>query len=117
MSESAPPAPPARRGRRAMARVAGIPVYARASMLLLAALVTVVYGEFARRELNVGHPLGYALGLLFVALLLGSLLLHELGHALTARRHGIGVRGITLELLGGYTEMDRDAPSARVDVL
>ena len=38
-------------------------------------------------------------------------------HALTARRFRIGVRGITLELLGGYTEMDRDAPSPRVDLL
>jgi Zn-dependent protease len=52
-----------------------------------------------------------------VVCLLGSVLLHELGHALTARRYGIGVRGITLELLGGWTEMDRDAPSPRVDAL
>jgi Zn-dependent protease len=37
-------------------------------------------------------------------------LLHELGHALTSRYYGIGVRGITLELLGGYTEMEREAP-------
>ena len=27
------------------------------------------------------------------------------------------MRGITLELLGGYTEMDRDAPTPRVDLL
>ncbi|MET0426166.1 MAG: peptidase M50, partial [Actinoplanes sp.] len=40
-----------------------------------------------------------------------------LGHALTARRFGIGVRGITLELLGGWTEMDRDAPTPRVEAL
>ena len=39
--------------------------------------------------------------------LLGSVLLHELGHALAARRYGIGVRGITLELLGGYVHLDR----------
>ncbi len=48
--------------------------------------------------------------------LLASVLLHELGHALVARRFGIGVRGITLELLGGYTELDRDAPSPQVEV-
>ena len=110
-------APTQRRGPRPVARVLGIPVYARASMLLLAALVTVVYGEYARAELSLAQPVGYALGLLFVALLLGSVLLHELGHALIARRFGIGVRGITLELLGGYTEMDRDAPTARADLL
>jgi Zn-dependent protease len=42
-----------------------------------------------------------------------SVLLHELGHAFVARRYGVGVRGITLELLGGFTEMDREAPSPR----
>src|SRR5690348_18474296 len=86
-------------------------------MLVLAVLVTVVYGGYVAEELGLVEPLAYAVGLGFVACLLGSVLLHELGHALTARRFGIGVRGITLELLGGWTEMDRDAPSPRVDAL
>ncbi|MFD1321805.1 site-2 protease family protein [Micromonospora sonneratiae] len=86
-------------------------------MVLLAVLVTVMYGEFVRRQLGLSQLTGYAIGFGFVVCLLGSVFLHELGHALTARRYGIGVRGITLELLGGYTEMDRDAPSPRVDLL
>ncbi|MEV4201880.1 site-2 protease family protein [Micromonospora globbae] len=86
-------------------------------MLLLALLVTVLYAEFARHQLALSQLAGYVIGVGFVVSLLGSVLLHELGHALTARRYGIGVRGITLELLGGYTEMDRDAPSPRVDLL
>ena len=98
-------------------RVLGIPLYANASMLILAGLVTVVYGNYVRTELGLVAPVGYLIGLGFVVCLLGSVLLHELGHALTARRCGIGVRGITLELLGGWTEMDRDAPSPRVDAL
>jgi Zn-dependent protease len=97
--------------------VLGIPVYVNGSMLLLAALVTAVYGNYVRAELSLPEPWGYLLGLCFVVCLLGSVLLHELGHALTARRFGIGVRGITLELLGGWTEMDRDAPTPRVDAL
>nr|WP_239132266.1 site-2 protease family protein [Actinoplanes durhamensis] len=87
------------------------------SMLLLAALVTVVYGNWVRAELDLPDPVGYLVGLAFVVCLLGSVLLHELGHALTARRYRIGVRGITLELLGGWTEMDRDAPTPKVDAL
>ncbi|MFI5495609.1 site-2 protease family protein [Actinoplanes sp. NPDC051859] len=86
-------------------------------MLLLAVLVTYVYGGFAQRQLGIAPPLAYAVGLGFVVCLLGSVLLHELGHALTARRFKIGVRGITLELLGGYTELDREAPAPRVDAL
>jgi len=110
---------PRRPGRpgRMVGRVFGIPLYVNASMLVLAALVTVVYGNYVRTELGLPGPVGYAIGLGFVACLLGSVLLHELGHAVTARRYGIGVRGITLELLGGWTEMDRDAPTPRIDAL
>jgi Zn-dependent protease len=46
---------------------------------------------------------GVAGALLFV----GSLLAHEAAHAVTARRRGIEVRGITLWALGGMTEMGR----------
>ena len=110
---------PPRRARsgRLVGRVLGIPLYLNASMLLLAGLVTVVYGGYVQNELDLPGPLSYVVGLGFVVCLLGSVLLHELGHALTARRYGIGVRGITLELLGGWTEMDRDAPTPRVDAL
>src|SRR5689334_8289321 len=110
------PRRPGRPGRQ-VGHVLGIPVYVNGSMLLLAALVTAVYGNYVRAELSLPEPWGYLLGLCFVVCLLGSVLLHELGHALTARRFRIGVRGITLELLGGYTEMDRDAPTPRVDAL
>jgi len=110
---------PRRVGRttRSIGRVLGIPIFVNGSMLLLAALVTVVYGNYVRAELDVPGPVGYLIGFGFVMCLLGSVLLHELGHALTARRYGIGVRGITLELLGGWTEMDRDAPTPRIDAL
>ncbi|KUL27971.1 site-2 protease family protein [Actinoplanes awajinensis] len=117
MDDSATQRPPAPGGGRPVGHVLGIPVHANASMLLLAALVTVVYGNYAQAELGLGQPWAYLVGLGFVVCLLGSVLLHELGHALIARRHGIGVRRITLELLSGWTEMDRDAPTPRVDAL
>jgi Zn-dependent protease len=100
-----------------LGRVLGIPIYVNASMILLALLVTIVYGGYVESQLGLPQPLGYAIGFGFVVCLLGSVLLHELGHALTAKSFGIGVRGITLELLGGWTEMDRDAPTPRVDAL
>jgi Zn-dependent protease len=99
--------PPVRRTGIPLGRVLGFPLHLSWTVLLLAALVTLLYGQFG----------SYLVGFGFVVLLLGSVLLHELGHAVTARRLGIGVRGITLEILGGYTEMERDAPSPRVELL
>ncbi|MGC5020096.1 site-2 protease family protein [Micromonospora sp. DT47] len=119
-SRTRAPRRPRRPGRRpglTVGRVCGVPLHLNVSMLLLTLLVTVTYAEFARDRLGMSPLAGYVIGLGFVVSLLGSVLLHELGHALTARRFGIGVRGITLELLGGYTEMDRDAPTPRVDLL
>ena len=44
-------------------------------------------------------------------LFFGSILLHELGHALAARREGIAVAGIDLFLFGGVMKMSRDTDS------
>ncbi|SCF17681.1 Zn-dependent protease (includes SpoIVFB) [Micromonospora chokoriensis] len=112
-----PPRRPDRRLGLNVGRVFGVPLHLNGSMVLLAVIIAVLYAEFAARQLDLPQISGYLIGFGFVVSLLGSVLLHELGHALTARRYGIGVRGITLELLGGYTEMDRDAPSPRVDLL
>lgn len=115
MEDSATQRTPAPAGGRPVLHVLGIPVHANGSMVLLALLVTVVYGNYASAELGLGQPWAYLIGLGFVVCLLGSVLLHELGHAVIARRNGIGVRRITLELLSGWTEMERDAPTPRVD--
>jgi Zn-dependent protease len=50
-----------------------------------------------------------------VLLLFGSLIAHELAHALVARRQGIGVEKIDLYLFGGLTQMSRDAASPGED--
>jgi Zn-dependent protease len=108
---------PERRPGLVVGRVLGVPLYLNPSVILLAALITLLYGNFVRTQLDLSPPASYLVGLSFVVFLMGSVLLHELGHALTARRFGIVVKGITLELLGGYTEMEKDAPNPRVDLL
>lgn len=99
-----------------LGRVFGVPVNLSVSLLVLAVMVAFWNGQLVHQQRPALPTLAaYGLGLAFVAGLIASVLLHELGHALTARRCGVGVRGITLELLGGYTELDRDAPSPRVE--
>jgi Zn-dependent protease len=45
----------------------------------------------------------------------GSILLHELGHAVVATRNGIGISSIQLWIFGGMARMDREADSAGVE--
>ena len=95
--------------------VAGVPVYLNATWLLLAGLLILMYGQLPSAA---GAGAGaYVMGGAFVLCLLLSVFLHELGHALTARRFRIEVHAITLDLFGGYTEMDARSPSARADLL
>jgi Zn-dependent protease len=116
--QAPPPPPPAMRpGGIRLGRVLGVPIYLRSSWLILAVIVVWLYGPVAERMLPQLSTAGaYSLAVVFVLCLLLSVLLHELGHAVTARHYGIGVRAITLELLGGYTEMESDSPSARSDL-
>ncbi len=44
-----------------------------------------------------------------------SLLAHEFGHAVAARRHDVGVIGLTLWVLGGMAKLTRQAPTPRAE--
>lgn len=55
-------------------------------------------------------------GVVGAALLFLSLLAHEMGHALVGRREGIGVRGITLTLLGGHTRFVTEPATAGAEL-
>jgi Zn-dependent protease len=98
-------------------RIFGFPLRLSASWAILSVFITFLYSDWLGDRAGLTGVARYALGLGFVACLMLSVLLHELGHALTARYYGIGVKGITLDLLGGYTEFDRDSPRPRVELV
>lgn len=101
------------RGSLRAGRIAGVEIFLHWTWLIIATLV--LLGFFA--QLNVEHPdLGDGLAVLLAALgtvvFFGSVLLHELAHALVARARGIEEQGITLYLFGGVTEADASSRTA-----
>jgi Zn-dependent protease len=87
-------------------RVAGIDVYVHATFLVVFLLFPDLFGGGPEAVLNV----------LLILALFGCVLLHELGHALMARRFGIGTRDITLYPIGGVARLERmpRAPGAEL---
>jgi len=53
----------------------------------------------------------YTVAVVSAALFSLSLILHELGHAIVARRHGIEISGIDLWFFGGIAKLSRDSRS------
>jgi Zn-dependent protease len=99
--------------------VFGIPVNINASWVLIYALITwtLAVGYFPR-QLPGLEPLAYwANGLLAALLLFASVLIHELSHSLIAIRNGLTVRGITLHLLGGVSQLEDEPPDPRTEFL
>jgi Zn-dependent protease len=82
--------------------------------LILFLLIFVLSGPF-RDTLHSSDGVAYLTTVISVLLLFGSLIVHELGHALVARREGIEVEEINLNLFGGLTRMSRDAASPGED--
>jgi len=83
-----------------LGRVAGIDLYLHPTFLLI--LLPGVFGG--------------GLSVLFIVALFGCVVLHELGHALMARKFGIETRDITLYPIGGVARLERmpRAPGAEL---
>ncbi|HEY7306610.1 MAG TPA: site-2 protease family protein [Bryobacteraceae bacterium] len=82
-------------------RFAGIDVYLHATFFLLILWVVVVHWIAGRSSQAV------ASGVVFVLVLFACVVLHEFGHALTARRYGIRTKDITLLPIGGVSRFER----------
>jgi Zn-dependent protease/predicted transcriptional regulator len=94
-----------------IARIAGIPVGVSPWWLAIVALITWTLGAsyFPEEVHGISSGASYALGLASALLLFASILAHEFGHAIVARRHGIAVEEIDLWLLGGVSRMHGEA--------
>ncbi len=93
-----------------VARIAGIPIRIGASVLLIIGIICFsLASQFLGGSDSAVSVIAFTT---FGALaFIGSILAHEFGHAMAARRHGIGTIEINLWLLGGVAKLDRQAPT------
>lgn len=98
-----------------LGRLAGIRVTMDLTVLLIAGVYTIALAEnrFPIEAPDVGTPAHWIAGAGFALLFFASLLVHEIGHALVAQDEGIGVRSISLWLLGGVAKLESAPASAR----
>ncbi len=102
-----------------LGRVLGFPVGLSPSWFIAFAFVTAL---LALRVYPLALPfqashLYWTMGALSGVLLFASVLVHELAHSVVARAFGIPVLGIRLFLLGGVSQITREASKARDEFL
>ena len=97
-----------------LGRIFGIRIGVNWSWLVVFALIlwTLASGIFPETNPGLSDGTYLALAIVAAVLFFVSLLLHELGHALQARRDGMEIEGITLWLFGGVAKFKGDFPSA-----
>ena len=99
-------------------RIAGIEIRVDSSWVVIALLIT--YSMYLRfsflyKDLSTGAAVGIAI--LAAVLFFGSVLVHELAHALVSRARGIRVQDITLFLFGGATRARVESRGPRDEFL
>ena len=92
-------------------RVFGIRIGASPSWFVVLFIFIYLASDYFRDVLGGSVTEAYIVAVAAVMLFFVSLVMHELGHALVARREGIGISGIDLWLFGGVAKMARDSTS------
>jgi Zn-dependent protease/CBS domain-containing protein len=94
-----------------LARVFGIRVGVSPSWFFVLFLMIYSLSGYFDDVLSGSRNTAYVVAVAGAVLFFASIVLHELGHALVARRNGIGISGIDLWFFGGIAKMEREADS------
>lgn len=102
-----------------LGRVAGIDIGVHWSWLFIYVLLTWSLGSTLFDEEFPGWTAGqrWLAGLITASLFFASILLHELSHAVMARRLGLPVHSITLFIFGGVSSLGREPDKPRDEFL
>jgi Zn-dependent protease len=94
-----------------LVRVFGIRIGASPSWFFVLFIFIYFFSDYFREVLGGSVTQAYVVAVIAAFLFFISLVLHELGHALVARREGIGITGIDLWFFGGVAKMSSDTQS------
>jgi Zn-dependent protease len=92
-------------------RISGIRIGASPSWFIVLFVLIYFLSGYFQDTLGGSQTEGFVVAVCSVLLFFASLVLHELGHALVARRGGIEIDGIDLWLLGGLARFRQDTRS------
>jgi Zn-dependent protease len=95
-----------------LARIFGIRIGVSYSWFLVLFFLIYYLAEYFHEVLGGSQTTIYFAAVIGAIGYFGSLILHELGHALAARRLGIPIAGIDLWFFGGVSQMRREPQSA-----
>ena len=98
-------------------KLAGFQVGLDWSWFILAVLIswTLASGVFPFYYPGLAPAAYWSMGVIAALGLFASIVLHELGHALVARRYGLPIRRITLFIFGGVAEMEAEPERPAVE--
>ena len=111
--EGSPPQQPAPAFRNGIqiGRVLGVPIIVQPLWFLIVVVIAASFGPTVENQVpSLSHTGAYAVSLVFVLLLYGSVLVHEISHVAVAKSLGMQVRRIVLQLLGGVSEVVEEHP-------
>ena len=95
-------------------KIAGIEIGVHWSWLFIFALITWSFASGILEEFfpEWSDAQRWGVGVLVAVIFFASILLHELSHSLVAKAKGIPVKGITLFVFGGVSNLEREAETA-----
>lgn len=92
-------------------RILGVPIVVQPLWFLIVVLFTVTWAPTVRDAVpSLSVNASYGIALLFVLLLYGSVLIHELGHVYVAKALGMQVNRVVLQFFGGASEVVEENP-------